>query len=292
MKYLLILLTFSISLFAKVDIQLSHENVKHGTTFAVIFQSQKQMTQAPNVTFLDKTYQMFTIGGDIKKYEVFLPVDYHSKKQKEQIIVSYLDNDALKKEKLFINIVDGNYKKNEIIKVQKGKVTLSKKNKERSAQEYAKVYKNVYSKVSLYDLTQNEIFEDPMDSKITSDFGNARIYNGKTKSYHSGTDFRASVGTEIKASNNGVVALVMDRFYLGKVIYIDHGRGAYSYYSHMSKSYVKKGQEVKKGEVLGLSGKTGRVTGPHLHYAFRLYNTTVDPLQYHQVYNKIVKNYH
>ena len=292
MRNLLLLITFSISLFAKVDIQLSHENVKHGTTFAVIFQSQNKMTQAPNVTFLDKTYQMFTIGGNIKKYEVFLPVDYHNKKQKEAVVVRYLVDGELKKEKLFINIVDGNYKKNEIIKVQKGKVTLSKKNKERSAQEYAKVYKNVYSKVSLYDLTQNEIFEDPMDSKITSDFGNARIYNGKTKSYHSGTDFRASVGTEIKASNNGVVALVMDRFYLGKVIYIDHGRGAYSYYSHMSKSYVKKGQEVKKGEVLGLSGKTGRVTGPHLHYAFRLYNTTVDPLQYHQVYNKIVKNYH
>ena len=292
MKNLLILLLFTIPLFAKVDIQLSHKNVKHGTTFAVIFQSDKKMPQAPNVIFLDKTFQMFTINGNIKKYEVFLPVDYHSKKQKESIKVSYLENGELKKQELFINIIDGNYKKNEIIKVQKGKVTLSKKNKERSKKEYAKVYKNVYSKVSLYDLTKNEIFEDPMESKITSAFGNARIYNGKTKSYHSGTDFRASVGTEIKASNNGVVALVMDRFYLGKVIYIDHGRGAYSYYSHMSKSYVAKGEKVKKGEILGLSGKTGRVTGPHLHYAFRLYNTTVDPLQYHQLYNKILKTYH
>jgi len=292
MKKLILLLTFSISLFAKVDIQLSHENVKHGTTFAVIFQSENKMTQAPNVKFLDKTFQMFTINGNIKKYEVFLPVDYHSKKKKEQIIVKYLENGELKKEKLFINIVDGNYKKNEIIKVKKGKVTLSLKNKTRAKKEYAKVYKNVYSKVSLYDLTKNEVFENPMSSKITSAFGNARIYNGKTKSYHSGTDFRARVGTKIKASNNGIIALVMDRFYLGKVIYIDHGRGAYSYYSHMSKSYVKKGQKVKKGEVLGLSGKTGRVTGPHLHYAFRLYNTTVDPLQYHQVYNKILKTYH
>lgn len=292
MRLLLLTFLISISLFAKVDIQLSHENVKHGTTFAVIFQSDTKMTQAPNVTFLDKTFQMFTINGNIKKYEVFLPVDYHSKKQKEKITVKYLKDGELQKKEFFIKIVDGNYKKNEIIKVQKGKVTLSSKNKDRAKKEYTKVYKNVYSKVSLFDLTNNQIFEDPMDSKITSAFGNARIYNGKTKSYHSGTDFRAKVGTKIKASNNGVVALVMDRFYLGKVIYIDHGRGAYSYYSHMSKSFVKKGQKVKKGEVLGLSGKTGRVTGPHLHYAFRLYNTTVDPLQYHKLYNQILKTYH
>jgi len=292
MRNLLLLIIFSISLFAKVDINLSHKNVKHGTTFAVIFQSENKMMQAPTVTFLDKTYQMFTINGNIKKYEVFLPVDYYAKKQQEKIVVSYLKNGELLKKELFINIVDGDYKKNEIIRVQKGKVTLSSKNKDRSKKEYAEVYKNVYSKVSLYDLTKNELFEDPIKSKITSAFGNARIYNGKTKSYHSGTDFRASVGTEIKASNNGIVALTMDRFYLGKVVYIDHGRGAYSYYSHMDSFNVKKGDRVKKGQVIGKSGKTGRITGPHLHYALRLYNTTVDPLQYHQLYNKILKTYH
>ncbi len=131
-----------------------------------------------------------------------------------------------------------------------------------------------------------------MNSKITSAFGNARIYNKKAKSYHSGTDFRAKVGTDIKASNNGVVALTMNRFYLGKVVYIDHGRGTYSYYSHMDKIDVKKGQKVKKGQIIGKSGKTGRITGPHLHYALRLYNTTVDPLQYMEVYNQILKKYH
>ena len=292
MRTIFFITLLSTLLFSKVDIHLSHKNVKHGTTFAVIFQSDTKMTEAPNVVFLDKTYQMFTIKGNIKNYEVFLPVDYHSKKQKENIVVRYLENGELQKKQLSINIVDGNYKKNEIIKVKKGKVTLSKKNKTRSKKEYAKVYKNVYSKVSLYDLTKNQFFENPMGSKITSDFGNARIYNGKTKSYHSGTDYRAKVGTKIRASNNGIVALTMDRFYLGNVVYINHGRGAYSYYSHMDKIYVKKNQRVKKGETLGLSGKTGRVTGPHLHYAFRLYNTTVDPLQYHKLYNKILKKYH
>lgn len=292
MKNLLIIVVFSISLFAKVDISLSHKNVIHGTTFAVIFQSDTKMEQAPNVVFQDKTYQMFTINGSIKKYELFLPVDYHSKQINENVQVKYLQNGILEKKNLSIQIVDGNYKKNEIIKVAKGKVTLSKKNKERSAKEYQKVYKNVYSQVSLYDLTKNEFFSNPMDSAVTSDFGNARIYNGKAKSYHTGTDFRAQVGTPIKASNNGIVALTMERFYLGNVVYIDHGRGAYSYYSHMDTIDVKKGDKVVKGQIIGTSGKTGRVTGPHLHYAMRLYNTTVDPLQYHTLYNNILKNYH
>jgi len=292
MKYISLFFFLTSLLFAKVNIHLSHKNIKHGTTFAVVLQSDKKLLKAPNVIFKDKTYQMFTINGSTKNYEVFIPVDYYSKKQQQNVQIKYLQDNKLIKKNISINIIDGKYKKNEIIKVAKGKVILNKKNKQRSAKEYNKVYKNVYSKVSLYDLTKNEPFIFPMDSKITSDFGNARIYNGKTKSYHSGTDFRAKVGTNIKATNNGVVALTMDRFYLGRVVYIDHGRGAYSYYSHMDKIIVKKGQKIKKGQVIGTSGKTGRITGPHLHYALRLYNTTVDPLQYMEIYNKILKKYH
>lgn len=291
MRILFLYFLLSISLFAKIDIQLSHENVKHGTTFAVIFQSKNEILQAPKVTFLDKTYPMFTMNGNPKKYELFLPVDYHSKQKKELVTIKYLKEKDLKTKELFINIVDGNYKKNEIIKVPKNKVTLSSKNKTRTKKEYARVLKEVYSQISPDDLTRNELFINPMKSKITSAFGNARVYNGQTKSYHSGTDYRAKVGTDIRVVNNGVVALTMDRFYLGKVIYIDHGRGAYSYYSHMDSFTVKKGDIVKKGQIIGKSGQTGRITGPHLHYAIRLYNTTVDPLQYHELYNSIVQNY-
>ena len=274
-----------------MDINFSHTNVKHGTTFAVVFQSDSNMSQAPNVIFKNKTYQMFTINGSIKKYRVFLPVDYYNKLQKENVQIRYQINDDVIKKNFEIQIIDGNYKQNEIIKVAKGKVTLSSKNKTRSENEYNTVFKNVYSKITPADLTDNTLFEAPMKSKITSSFGNARIYNGKTKSYHSGTDYRAKEGTNIYASNNGVVALTMSRFYLGNVVYIDHGRGAFSYYSHMSSFDVKKGQKVQKGEIIGLSGKTGRITGPHLHYAFRLYNVTVDPLQYTNLYNKIIKAY-
>ncbi len=235
---------------------------------------------------------MFTINGNTKKYEVFLPIDYHAKQQKENIQIKYLLNQKIIKKNISINIIDGKYKQNEIIKVPKAKVTLSKKSKTRTNKEYAKVYKKVYSVINTTNLISNQTFQMPIKSKVTSAFGNARIYNGKTKSYHSGTDFRAKVGTPIKSTNDGKVVLIMDRFYLGKVIYIDHGRGTYSYYCHLSNFNVKEGQSIKKGETIGYSGVTGRIMGPHLHYAVRLYNTTVDPLQFAVLHNKILKTYH
>ncbi len=291
MKTLLFLFILSVSLFSKVDINFSHTNIKHGSTFAVILQSDTKLSQAPNVIYKNKTFQMFTINGSIKNYRVFIPVDYYSKQQQENVQVRYKSNNNLIKKNIAINIVSGDYKQNEIIQVSKGKVTLSKKNKIRSTKEYNTVFKNVYSKITPFDLTLNATFTDPLKSKVTSSYGNARIYNGKTKSYHTGTDYRAKIGTPIYASNNGIVALTMHRFYLGNVVYIDHGRGTFSYYSHMNSFNVEKGQKVKKGQLLGTSGKTGRITGPHLHYALRLYNTTVDPLQYTELYNKILKLY-
>jgi murein DD-endopeptidase MepM/ murein hydrolase activator NlpD len=292
MKKILLFIFLTTLLFSKVDISLSHKNIKHGTTFAVIFKSDKNMSQAPTVVFKNKNYQMFTIKGSIQNYEAFIPVNYHNPKQEENVQVRYLENEQLIKKNISINIVDGKYKQNEIIKVKKGKVTLSAKNKKKTATEYNKVFKKVYSVVSLYDLTNSSTFILPMNSKITSAFGNARVYNKVAKSYHSGTDFRAKVGENIQAPNDGKIVLTMNRFYLGNVIYIDHGRGAYTYFAHLSKFLVKEGDSVKKGQIIAKSGKTGRITGPHLHYAVRLHNTTVDPLQYTTLYNEIVKKYH
>jgi murein DD-endopeptidase MepM/ murein hydrolase activator NlpD len=292
LKYIFFVSILISSLFAKVNIDISHKNIIKGTTFAVVLQSNKKLKKAPNVVFKNKTYQMFSIKGKISSYEVFLPVDYHNKIQKENIQVKYIQDNKIIKKNIAIDITKGNYKQNEIIKVSKSKVILSKKDKQRNKKEYSKVFKNVYSVINPKNLIFNSNFQNPIKSKITSAYGNARVYNGKTKSYHSGVDFRAKVGTKIYASNDGVVALSMDRFYLGKVVYIDHGRGAYSYYCHLSKINVKKNQLIKKGQLIGLSGKSGRVTAPHLHYAMRLYNVTVSPLQYGKLYNNIVAKYH
>ena len=107
----------------------------------------------------------------------------------------------------------------------------------------------------------------PVDGVISGHFGNQRIFNGTPKSPHSGTDIAAPEGTPVKAAGDGKVLLSGgDYFYSGNVIIIDHGGGLQTIYAHLKETNVQKGDAVKKGQVIGLVGKTGRVTGPHLHW--------------------------
>lgn len=121
-------------------------------------------------------------------------------------------------------------------------------------------------------------FVRPRTARITSAFGGGREFNGTVRSRHMGVDFAGAVGTPVRAANRGVVALV-DTFYLaGRAIYIDHGAGLVTAYFHLSRADVAVGDTVARGQVIGLVGQTGRVTGPHLHWVARYGAITVDPL--------------
>jgi murein DD-endopeptidase MepM/ murein hydrolase activator NlpD len=111
-----------------------------------------------------------------------------------------------------------------------------------------------------------------------SSFGSRRIINGVPRAPHTGTDLSAPAGTEVVATNHGKVVLVGNYFFAGGSVVIDHGDGLYSMYFHLSEFKVEEGAMVRRGDVLALSGGTGRVTGPHLHWGVRLNNTRVDPL--------------
>ena len=121
-------------------------------------------------------------------------------------------------------------------------------------------------------------FLKPRSSVVTSEFGSGRLFNGALTTRHLGVDFRGAVGEPIRAANRGVVALVDNFFLAGNVVYIDHGGGVVTAYFHMSKTLVSAGDTVKRGQVIGLVGSTGRVTGPHLHWAARYGAITVNPL--------------
>jgi len=121
-------------------------------------------------------------------------------------------------------------------------------------------------------------FLKPRTSVITSEFGSGRVFNGQVTARHLGVDFRGAVGEPIRAANRGVVALVDNFFLAGNVVYVDHGGGVVTAYFHMSKPLVATGDTVKRGQVIGLVGQTGRVTGPHLHWAARYGELTVNPL--------------
>jgi murein DD-endopeptidase MepM/ murein hydrolase activator NlpD len=121
-------------------------------------------------------------------------------------------------------------------------------------------------------------FMRPRTSVITSEFGSGRLFNGQLTARHLGVDFRGAMGEPVKAANRGVVALIDNFFLAGNVVYIDHGGGVVTSYFHLSRTLVHVGEVVKRGQVIGLVGNTGRVTGPHLHWAARYGANTVNPL--------------
>jgi murein DD-endopeptidase MepM/ murein hydrolase activator NlpD len=121
-------------------------------------------------------------------------------------------------------------------------------------------------------------FRLPRDSRVTSAFGAARVFNGEVKSRHLGTDFAGAVGTPVLAAGRGVVALVADFYLAGKAVYLDHGQGLVTAYFHLSRAYVAAGDTVRAGQRIGAVGQSGRVTGPHLHWVARLGTITVDPV--------------
>ncbi|HXY29337.1 MAG TPA: M23 family metallopeptidase [Gemmatimonadaceae bacterium] len=119
-------------------------------------------------------------------------------------------------------------------------------------------------------------FVAPRPGRVTSGYGRGREFNGTVQSRHLGVDYAGLTGSPVRASNRGVVALVDDFFLGGNVVYIDHGEGLVTGYLHLSKVLVSPGDTVKRGQLIGRVGATGRVTGPHLHWAVRYGNITVD----------------
>ena len=237
----------------------------------------KNIQKEPKIIFNKKTYPAIKTKDG---YISLISVNYRQKPGDYQVIIK----EGEKTKTMFFRIKKPNYKK-EFLKVDPKKVHLSKKDQKRVQKEYKEAIK-IYSHFTPKKLWKGR-FIYPINSKITSTFGNARVFNKSLKSYHSGVDFRAKVGTKIKASNNAKVVLAKNRFFAGNSVILDHGLGIYSCYYHLSKFKVKKNQKVKKGQIVGLSRKSGRVTAPHLHFSMRVNGVQVDPLQAIKTLNSI-----
>ncbi len=124
----------------------------------------------------------------------------------------------------------------------------------------------------------NGPFAAPVPGAATSSFGRLSVLNGQPNGRHQGADFRAANGTPILAPNSGRVVVAQDLFFAGNTVIVDHGLGLYSLFAHLSSTAVTVGAVVARGDRLGDSGATGRVTGPHLHWAVRVGQLSVDPL--------------
>lgn len=275
MKSILTLLLLLSSL-AAFKLDISDSTISNGRTAIIIFDKEKGV-ELDKLMMDKRAYRIFDHPTKSNKKYALLPVSYYQEPSTKKVEVVFSKGSEILSKTLFFKIEDGKYTK-ETIEVQKSKVNpKSEAVKKRTAKEYAEAMK-IYATTTVKNYVSSEYIV-PMDSKITSSFGKARVYNSTLNGYHSGTDFRAKIGTPIVASNAGKVVLAQDRFYSGNSVIIDHGQGIYTCYYHLSEFKVKKGDIVDKSQVLGLSGDTGRITGPHLHFSARVGGLQIDPLQ-------------
>lgn len=122
-------------------------------------------------------------------------------------------------------------------------------------------------------------FLRPCDGEVVGTFGRRSVINEQPRSPHSGVDLRGETGTPVKAVNHGRVTLTCDHFFSGLSVVIDHGGGIHSLYFHLDRIRVQEQDRVKRGEVIGTVGSTGRSTGPHLHFGVRVNGARVNPLR-------------
>ena len=285
--FLITLLFSNVLAFNIANVEVSSYKIANGKTALLEFNRQEGI-EYRSVKVGKKEFQVFSNPSKKSKKYVLIPFSYYESQGNKSLKIKYVEDKKIKSETLLLKVVDGKYAKEEI-KVSSSKVNpRSKEVKKRISKEYSEAMK-IYNTVTPISYISSA-FIKPMNSKITSSFGKARIYNGSLKGYHSGTDYRAKVGTPIIAANDGKVVLVQKRFYSGGTVLLDHGEGIYTCYFHMSKFSVKKGAMVKRGDVIGLSGMSGRVTGPHLHFSARINGVQVDPLQLITLMNKNLLN--
>ncbi|MEE3776049.1 M23 family metallopeptidase [Campylobacter sp. CX2-4080-23] len=209
----------------------------------------------------------------------FIPVSYYAKNDIN--ITNSLNNQS---SSMLLKLEQKSYKK-ESISVAPAKANPPKdvmKRIEKERDEATQIYRTFSP-----NLLVNSQFISPMNSFITSQYGNTRVFNGSVKSYHGGVDYRAAIGQSVISANDGIVRIAKDRYYAGKSVVIDHGGGIYTQYYHLDRIDVKVGQKVLKGDKIGLSGATGRVSGPHLHFGVVVQNIQVDPLVFIEKFNSL-----
>jgi murein DD-endopeptidase MepM/ murein hydrolase activator NlpD len=173
-------------------------------------------------------------------------------------------------------VARGTYPKTQVKLNVEGKFTEPDPEQLKQIAESKEIKKDYLSRVTPEREWSGNFFA-PADVPISDVFGTQRMFNGKAQSTHQGLDFRAHTGTPVAAMNSGTVLLARPLYFEGNCVVLDHGQGLLTVYMHLSEFKVKEGDAVTRGEEIGLSGGTGRATGPHLHVAVRWQGTYLDP---------------
>jgi murein DD-endopeptidase MepM/ murein hydrolase activator NlpD len=243
---------------------------------------QKEITIRPGearwieVELKNKDVKLFCRDQEVKyqregnKLKTVIIETYFS--QLNPFTCSFKDGDQVLTE-IFFKVENRDYKA-EKLKVEPKHIKLKPKDQKRVESEQMMLNK-LYSS-SMDKFLFNTAFKEPMNSTVTSVYGTKRVYNGEKKGQHLGIDYRAAIGDEVPSTNAGKVVFAGDLFYTGWTVIIDHGLDIFSVYGHLSKPLVEVGHLVERGQIIGLSGNTGRTSGPHLHWGVKVQGQYID----------------
>jgi murein DD-endopeptidase MepM/ murein hydrolase activator NlpD len=213
-------------------------------------------------------------------------IPYRTKPGSDILTLKWTTTTGVQSSQAPLNIIAGTYK-TDVLKVDSRRVNPNKEDQKRANHEHQEV-KRIYAsgnKTRLWDIP----FQLPVENETSSLYGNKRVFNGQLKSYHNGLDFRSPQGTPAVAANTGIVRLAKNLFYSGDAVIVDHGTNIFTIYAHLSKIKVAAGQRIEKGQLIGLTGATGRVSGPHLHWGVKINGVAVNPLQFVDVISAMAR---
>ena len=253
--------------------------VKEGGLVKIRIGNKKKL-KAADVMFLGKKYPAFLQGYDKKEYEyvytAMLPVPLDTTGKKGVVIHYMLENgtDHYQKEFVYVKKL-----KTEVQKIDTaGQMSAEILAALRKENKIIYKYQDKITPVK-YKFPFIRPFELDPENRIreTGGFGKSRIYDNGSKWRHKGIDIAAPEGHPVKAVNNGTVVVSAYGKGHGHMVVIDHGGGIFSIYFHLQKRYVKRKQEVKKGDVIAAVGSTGISTGPHLHWQMNVFKVPINP---------------
>ncbi len=248
---------------------------KQGQVLVVKVKGEEQATEVKG-TFLSRTIPFFREfrPGEPAGYIGLLGIDMQDEPGTYELSVEVKQGEQAKQLSFNVQVAKEKFTV-EHLKLPKDKVDLDEKSTARWKTEQQLVREALAENSRLKLWRSN--FVEPVTGKRTGIFGSVRIMNGQARNPHNGEDIGAPMGTDVAATNDGIVRITVDHIFSGKGVFVDHGLGFYTMYFHLSEILVKDGDLVTAGQIIGKVGATGRATGPHLHWGVKLNGARVNP---------------